>query len=276
MRITRDRLCLYTPPRPSRTTTADIIRCAAELGLGGVELRSFCEELRTADRNEAKVLGALARSLGLKIPCFSAATDLVGRAESDMPRLQRYAEICSELEIPYLHHTVAFDMHAFSLSEEEREERFQRCLEPVLAICEYAARLGVRTLIEDQGYVFNGRVNCQRLCALSDGRIGIVADLGNVFFVDERIEDFIRAMDGRICHAHIKDFLVTTEPTEFYKYRSLGGAYLSDAEIGTGAVDLSAVKKAFADVSYEGMFALEFASVADEHEVERVIERLIN
>lgn len=276
MRITRDRICLYTPSHPSRRTTADVIRCAAELGLGGVELRSFCEELRTADRNEAKVFGALARSLGLKLPCFSVASDLVGKAESDMPRLQRYAEICYELEIPYLHHTVAFDMHAFSLSEEEREERFQRCLAPTLAICEYAERLGVRTLIEDQGFVFNGREACERLCALSGDRIGIVADVGNTFFVDEHPEDFIRVMGGRVCHAHIKDFRITDEPTEGYKYRSRGGAYLSDIEIGTGAVDLSAIKKAFADISYEGMFALEFARIADEDEAERVIERLTN
>ena len=275
MGITRDRICLYTPSHPFRRSMTDIIKCAAELGLGGVEFRSFCEELREPDRKVAKALGQQTRLLGLKIPCFSVPCDFVSDAEGALKRLREYAEICSDLEIPYLHHTVAYAFD-YDISEEERERRFQLCIEPSLAICEYAARLGVRTLIEDQRYVFNGVENCERLCELSSGRIGVVADVGNIFFMDQAPQDFIHGMGKRIVHAHVKDFMRCETEPEVYQYRSRSGAYLSSAEIGKGIVDLGAVKRAFEDISYGGVFSLEFSRVADDKEVVRVLQRILD
>ena len=274
MKIAREKICLYTPPYPRCRTVADLMHLAAGLGLGGVELRGFCDELRTGDREKARELGALARSLGLFLPCFSVSSDFVAAPEKSMEALRGYAEICADLEIPYLHHTVALDPHAFTLSEEERARRFSFGAECALAICDYAERLGVRTLIEDQGFVFNGVGNCARLCERSGERIGIVADAGNILFVDESPEDFIRAMKGRVCHVHLKVFARYTEVPETYRYRSVSGAYLTDTEIGTGDVDLVAVMQAFADISYDGYYALEFSRVFDEGELDRVLARL--
>lgn len=275
MGITRERICLYTPSHPFRRSMTDIIECAAELGLGGVEFRSFCEEMREPDRNRARTLGQQTRALGLKIPCFSVSCDFVNDPEGVLKRLHGYAEICSDLEIPYLHHTVAYAFD-HDISEEERERRFQICIEPVLTICEYADRLGVRTLIEDQGYVFNGVENCERLCELSSGRIGVVADVGNIFFMDQAPQDFIHVMGKRIVHAHVKDFMRCETEPEVYQYRSRSGAYLSSAEIGTGIVDLISVKRAFEDIAYGGMFSLEFSRVADDKEAERVLARILD
>ena len=148
MGIARDKICLYTPPYPRCRTVAEMMHLAADLGLGGVELRGFCDELRTGDRAKARELGALAGSLGLSLPCFSVSSDFVAAPEKSMEALRGYAEICAELEIPYLHHTVALDLHAFAISEEERARRFSFGVECALAICDYAERLGVRTLTQ--------------------------------------------------------------------------------------------------------------------------------
>ena len=274
MKIAREKICLYTLPYPRCRTVADMMHLAAGLGLGGVELRSFCEEFRVPDREKARELGKLARSLGLSLPCFSVSSDFVTAPEKTMEALRGYAEICSDLEIPYLHHTVALEMHAFTLPEEEKARRFAFGIECALAVCDYAERLGVRTLIEDQGFVFNGVSNCARLCERSGDRIGIVADVGNILFVDERPEDFIRAMKGRVCHAHLKDFARYHEEPETYRYRSVSGAYLAETEIGTGDVDLATVMQAFADISYDGYYSLEFSRGFDEEELARVLARL--
>lgn len=273
MIFTRERICLYTSPYPGIKSMEEVIEYAAELGVGGVEFRSFCPELKTADRAAALRLGKLARVHGLRIPCFSVATDFLSDVGA-VERLQAYAEICSDLEIPYLHHTLAYDQHASGLSPAQCEERFQACIEPALSVCSYAERLGVRTLLEDQGYVFNGVDACERMCAISGDRMGLVADLGNIFFVDQRPEDFIRAVGHRVVHVHVKDFSVSYSENEPYKYRSRGGAALADVEIGTGAVDLDASLQALRDVSYDGMLSLEFANNVREGEAERVLRRL--
>ncbi len=274
MKIKREQVCLYTPVYSNRSSAEEIIERAARHGVGGVELMNFCEELSTPDRAAAVRLGKQARANGLRIPCFSAAADIAadpGVVES----LFRYAEICAELEIPYLHHTIAMNLQGYGMTEGEREEAFLRCVEPVLRICDYAASLGVRTLIEDQGFVFNGKENCLRLCALSGGRIGIVADTGNILFYDERPEDFIRAAGTRVCHAHVKDYCFSPTPYgEGECYQTRLGAYLRDEELGHGCIDFVAVKQAFAEIGYAGMYAMELASAKEAAEVDRAIDFL--
>jgi sugar phosphate isomerase/epimerase len=255
----------------------EIIERATLHGVGGVELMNFCEELSTPDMEMAKKLGKEARARGLQLPCFSAAADIYAEPNKMVDMLCRYAEICSQLEIPYLHHTVAlaFERENASLTEEAREARFQACIEPVLRLCDYARSLGVRTLIEDQGFVFNGRKNCMRLCELSDERIGIVADTGNILFFDEAPEDFILAADTRICHAHVKDYKRQATPfAQGSYYQTRLANYLQDCALGDGIVDFTAVKNAFSQVSYQGMFAFELAGVPDAATLDRAIDFL--
>ena len=273
MSITKEKICLYSSIPGNSSSFFDIIHSAHELSLGGVELMNFCEELKTPDMAAAKRLGNEARSYGLNLPCFSVGVDMLEESQKAIEYLCRYAEICSELEIPYLHHTIALSIHAYDITEEEREDRFLRCSEYAIEVSRYAKRLGVRTLIEDQGFVFNGTKNCLRFCEMSNGEIGIVADVGNIMFFDELPQDFIRAMGGRICHAHIKDYLLTDSPQK-NSYKTRLSRYLTDVEIGKGSVSFEKVKKAFEDVSYDGMYSLEFSGVKDISEVHRVINRL--
>ena len=274
MKISREKICMYTPVYSARASAFEIIERAVAHEVGGVEFMNFCEELSTPDREMAKKLGKTARAHGLKIPCFSAAADIYADPAPMVEMLSRYIEICSELEIPYLHHTIALGLDGYSLTEEEREARFSACVEHVLYLCDYAAARGVRTIIEDQGFVFNGQRNCMRLCALSGEKLGIVADTGNIMFFDEKPEDFIRAAGSRICHAHIKDYLVSSRPFEGECYQTRLSNYVKDCEVGTGAIDFAAVKQAFVDVGYDGMYAMEFATVRDAAEVERVLDFL--
>ena len=275
MNISKEHMCLYTPVCSSRASAFEIIEHAAELGVGGVELMNFCDELRQPDRAVAQTIAKAARSHGLKLPCFSAYADIYANTALEIERLSRYAEICSDLEIPYLHHTVAPDLNWHHMTESEREHRFLTCMDAVLELCEYANTLGVRTLIEDQGFVFNGARNCLRLCDLSDERIGIVADVGNILFFDEKPEDFIRAVGSHICHVHIKDYMLSETPFADRKCHATRlSNYLCDAEIGTGKIDFQAVQRAFSDISYNGMYSLEFVPGCDKAEVKRVLHRL--
>lgn len=276
MGIPRDRICLYTPVYSSRSSAFEIIRYAAELEVGGVELMNFCEELQTPDRTVAKTLGRVARASGLILPCFSVYADIDSDPDRTIEMLSRYAEICSELEIPYLHHTIAPDLENCCMSESERERRFTVCTDRVLKLCEYAHTLGVRTVIEDQGFVFNGARNCLRLCACSDEQIGIVADVGNILFFDEKPEDFIRAAGSRVCHVHIKDYeLLDTSAVNGSGYRTRLSHFLYDTEIGTGVIDFLSVEQALSEISYRGMYSLEFVPGCDAAEVQRVLQRLI-
>ncbi len=275
MKIPREKLCFYSSFNPERSSASEIIAAAGRLGLGGVELMSFCEELGTPDMAVARELGRQARALGLKLPCFSVGIDLITEGEAGLERLYGYADICSELQIPYLHHTVALDFVSGDITDGVREERFLLGADYALRLMEYARPLGVRTVIEDQGFVFNGIENCKRLHALSGGGIGIVADVGNILFRGERPEDFIRAFGGEVCHAHLKDAIISDTPRKTgVWYPVSGGRYLSETQIGEGDIDFGAVNTAFRAIGYRGMYSLEFPGGTDEAMAVRTVRLL--
>ena len=250
----------------------DIIELASELGLGGVELMNFCDELKAPDLREAHKLGELARARGLSLPCFSVGIDIISDVEGAMAALRGYAEICHELEIPYLHHTIALDYKCGRLAPDERQKRFDTGATSALILADYCASLGVRTLIEPQGFVFNGFESCDRLIKASGERIGIVADVGNLLFANESPTDFISAMGSRVRHAHIKDYSLSPRSTGYVTVR---GSMIYDCEIGTGDIDLDGALAAFDGIGYGGMYSIEFsADTKDVSEVKRVINRL--
>ncbi len=254
-----------------RSSSYEIIDCAAKFGVGGIELMNFCEELKTPDVKIARAIGKYARERRLSLPCFSVGINAIADPRESTKNLLGYAEICSELEIPYLHHTIALDYKCGRLSNSERERRFNTGMDIALCVADYCATLGVKTLIEPQGYVFNGIEWVDRALKLSGEKIGVVADIGNVLFADTDPVDFIRAMSDRICHAHIKDY---AKSGEGFEYVSEDGGRFYDCEIGCGDIDISATLSAFREIGYQGMYSLEFADADGDDEVARVLSRL--
>ncbi|MBO7659831.1 MAG: TIM barrel protein, partial [Clostridia bacterium] len=178
--IDRKRICLYTPPFAGDTTMMTTIRAAAEFGVGGVELMNFCRELKTSDFETVSFLAGEARKRGLEIPCLTVSIDFLPDPEGAVSVLKRYAKICAALGIGLLHHTIAKDFHCNTISDAEIESRFERCVPAVVEVAEFAGSAGIKTVTENQGFVFNG---AERLLALREwtgGKIGFVADVGNI------------------------------------------------------------------------------------------------
>lgn len=272
MKIPREKICLYTPVVCGDNSMKTTIREAARLGVGGVELMNFCDELRTPDMEAARQLADMARGYGLAIPCFSVAVDILSDPDVAVAKVKAFADICSALEIPLLHHTVASDFRCYDIDDAERERRFGFCAEFALSLADYATSRGVRTVIEDQGFVFNGVKNCDRLCTLSGEKIGIVADTGNIMFFDQKPSDFIRAMGDRVAHAHLKDYRLSKTPSDKC-YTTRLSNFLTDVMIGEGNADFSDVMQAFAEIGYDGMYSLEYSRSVN-CDVEKIIEYL--
>lgn len=274
MKIPREKICLYTPVVHGDNTMNTIIDEASRLGVGGVEFMNFCDELEAPDVVAAKKLASKARALGLKIPCFSVAVDILSDPKTALKTVKAYTDICSELEIPLLHHTVAVDFKtAYAIDDDERRRRFDFCAPFAIELSDYALKRGVRTVIEDQGFVFNGVKNCSRLCELSGGNIGIVADTGNIMFYDEKPADFIRAMDNNVAHAHIKDYRILRTPDGKCFSTRLSN-YLKEVPLGEGDADFDDCLKAFSDIGYNGVYSIEYSRALDIN-IDELIEGLI-
>jgi len=271
----RERVCFYSPAFPGKTSGYDIIEMARRYGARGVEMLGFWDELKNCDYAEAVRLGRYAKSFGLYIPCFSLGTTLVGEnAKEYISLLKRAADVCSEIEIPYLHHTIYMSLSKSEVEGREDDIR-EAGIEAALEVNEYAESRGVKTILEDQGMIFNGVEGYGKALARSSGRIGTVLDLGNIMFVDEWAEDFGRAFASNIDHVHLKDYLrvekTAPQPTQKH-YVTAGGNYLVPCEFGTGSVHFEKVKALLDEIGYSGCFSMEFDRVMDESTLDRSLK----
>ena len=240
-----------------RSSAFEIADFAAKNGVGGVELMSFCDELREPDMVVAKEIGRFVKQRNLAMPCFSTAACLVFEEKEEyIKRLKKYAEICSELEIPYLHHTVA-SFFGRKDSDEERDEFLKIGAESTVKVNEYAKSLGVKTIIEDQGYLFNGVWDFKKFREYTGGVTGTLLDTGNIIFVDQTASEFGEAFRDSICHVHIKDYFYVDPNDEAKAYTSMKGKRFRGCPLGEGIVDFPKVASLLDSINYDGYFAIE-------------------
>lgn len=254
---TQNKFCLYIPPLSSIRSYMEMVDYAADHGIAYLETLNLLD-LSTPDLEFARKLRAYADEKGISFPCVSVGLDLVGDDNRDaIETVKRYAEVARILGSPYLHHTIALNFSDPQLAAQNYDAFFARGIVAVREIFDYAASLGIRTIYEDQGFVFNGRDAFTRFLREVDREVGIVADFGNIQFVDENVEDFIPAFASRIVHVHVKDYLVTDGCAHPGAYCSRGGRYLEGCLVGEGSVHIEAAFKVLQAAGYRGVVSLE-------------------
>ena len=259
------KICLYMPPVSTIRTWKEMVDRCAEHGITQLETLNILD-LATPDLDVARELKAYAAQKGITFPCVSVGINLVGEDRREtIETAKRYADIAKLLGSPYLHHTLCLNFSDPVYVAENQELFYQRGVEAAREVFDYAAALGIRTIFEDQGFVFNGRDMFRRFLSEVDRNVGVVADFGNIQFVDEKVEDFIPAFADRIVHVHAKDYLVSPMPLP-NAYATRGGNYLCSCRIGEGNVQVEAAFQALQAMGYRGIVALEGDPVGPDEE----------
>ena len=263
------KFCLYMPPVSTIHTYKEMVDYAAAHDIKNLEILNILD-FSAPDPNLAKELKAYADSKGISFPCVSVGLSLVDddRREA-IETVKKYADIAKILGSPYLHHTIALNFSDPQYIADNFELFYQRGLEAVREIFDYAATLGIRTIYEDQGFLFNGRKNFGRFLNEVDRNVGVVADFGNIQFADEDVEDFISAFSDRVVHVHVKDYVVTDAASRNKlpgEYTSKGGNYLQGCLIGEGSVHTDDAFRALQTMGYKGFVALEGDPIGPDEE----------
>lgn len=268
----REKICFYSSVLKGQNSSFGIVRSAIEHGVAGVELMNFSDELKTPDMKVAKEIGALAKSNGLALPCFSCGVNFAKDTADNLERIKRYADICSELEIPYLHHTLIMMW--------DGEDQLKRipslmdiAVESALEINDYAASKGVKTLVEDQGYVVNGVERYGEFMKRTDGRIGVLLDFGNIMFMDETAVDFYAAFPD-VKQIHVKDFTISDAPKKNNGHKTVSGKYLDYCDFGEGDVDMKALANMLKQNGYDGYYSIEFLPYNNDGEIRSMLSKL--
>ena len=265
----QNKFCLYIPPLSSIGSYLEMVDYAAEHGIQQLETLNILE-LSTPDLEFARKLRAYADEKGVSCPCVSVGMDLVSEhAQEAIETVKGYADIAKILGSPYLHHTIALNFSDPKLAARNYARYFTQGIAAVREIFDYAASLGIRTIYEDQGFIFNGKENFTHFLQEVDRNVGVVADFGNIQFVDEDVEHFIPAVARQIVHVHVKDYQVTDSSTRGIlpgEYTSRGGRYLGCCLAGQGSVHMDAAFKALQAIGYRGAVSLEGDPIGPDEE----------
>ena len=195
----------------------------------------------------------------LPMVCYSVGVNLFQNPEGER-QLMEQADFAAELGSPFLHHCM------LPWNQPPAEPNFEEALRDVLPrvarVAEYAKSIGITCIYEDQGCYVNGVdgfgaffSRLQQRC--SD--VGVCADLGNILFVNEVAEDFIKAFMPYVRHVHIKDYLQASggvSPGEHWR-QAKNNTWIRPTPVGTGVVDFAACFDLLRQGGYTGNFSLE-------------------
>ena len=252
------KIAIYSAPYPGLESYCDMIDFAAEVGVNALE--GFCHfELSSPDIEAAKRIRDYADKKNVTCPCFSVFADIYHEDPAEKTEwLCRFADVAKILGSPYLHHTVIGDCFDHPGVLAKKEELFESGIKLVRDVTDYAASIGIGTVYEEQGFVFNGVEGFGRFLGEVDRPVGVVADTGNVFQTGDTIADFVSAFGSRVKHAHVKDWaFFLSDPGGYLP--TLDGRFACDVELGKGEIDVAGAVALLKSFGYDGYYALEFS-----------------
>ena len=263
MKKINEKIGFYTPPFPRVQTYLDMLDTAQYFGVSAVEPINFFD-FSVPDKELAKRIKEKADEKNIVIPCFSMYINLAeGEKEDLLQTLKAYADVASILKSPFLHHTIVNEHNEPDKVVPYKKELMKRGIELVREIYDYAGELGIKTVYEDQGYIFNGVENFGEFLSTVNRDVGVVADFGNIHQSKDSIEDFINAFSDRIVHVHLKDVIMKNDNEDGKGLLSLSGLYMNEVQIGKGSVNFEKCIGILKNIGYDGYYSIECGASSD-------------
>ncbi|MBR4073555.1 MAG: sugar phosphate isomerase/epimerase [Clostridia bacterium] len=250
------KISFYSSPFPWIKSYYDLIDVAAEYGISSIE--GFCFfELSVPDIEAARKIKEYSDSKNILFSCFSIYIDLTGDDSKEKIELaKRYADVAAALGSPFFHHTIAPE---FNFTK-DKEKHFKRGIDAVREIYDYSAKIGIKAIYENQGFLFNGVDNFARFLREVNREIKVVVDFGNIYQSDDSLEEFIEAFAKYVCNVHLKDVFITEENIYGTGHPRISGGYMNETEIGKGSVDFEKCIKMLKKAGYDGHYAIEYGA----------------
>ncbi|MDO4740993.1 MAG: sugar phosphate isomerase/epimerase [Eubacteriales bacterium] len=252
--------------RDGRMTMLDVIPKAKEMGFDGVEIVPLTGTIEEK-RELAPKLAAQAKEYGVEIAAYLIGNDfLKNGVDAEVERLKQEVEIAAMLGATKMRHDATAGKDA-----EGNDVAWDDAL-PLLAdgyrrVTEYAAGLGVHTMIENHGYYAQNSWRVKELIeTVGHKNFGWLCDIGNFLCADEDPAAAVKVAAPYAIHAHAKDFHLRCPkrpaPNAGW-FPSKKGTLLRGAIVGHGEVPVDVCLKTLVAAGYDGWLSLEFEGMED-------------
>ena len=250
---------------------ADVIGAAKEAGFQAIEFSTIAVPEGKTLAAYAAALRQEARQVGLPIANYTIGADFLngsgGDLQAEIKRVKGEVDIAEILGAPGMRHDATGGFAAGHTGPKGFDDALPRLAEGCRAVTEYAAKKGIRTMVENHGFFCQDSARVEKLAnAVGHPNFGILADLGNFYCVDENAGQAVGRLARHVFHAHAKDFHIKPgngfNPGEGW-FLSRGGNFLRGAIIGHGDVPLMQALRALKRSGYNGVLSIEFEGMED-------------
>ena len=249
-----------------RMSIMDVLPKAKAMGYEGVEIvrgNQSDEEMRAL----ARQLKAQSDAEGIPIIAYMAGADFLKNGlDRQVDALKREAEIASLLNVKRFRHDSTGGVDADG-KKYTVDEALPIVAEGYRRVTEFAAGLGIHTMIENHGYFFQRSERVKKLVETVDHpNFGWLVDIGNFMCADQDSLEAVKMAAPLAVHAHAKDFHFKEKgsyvPSQGW-FGTAGGNHLRGAIIGHGAVDVKGCLNALRAANYDKWLSVEFEGMED-------------
>ena len=226
----------------------------------GETLPKFAEKLRKeADR------------VGIALANYTIGADFIngsnGDLKAEIERVKEEVRVAQILGVPGMRHDASRGFPAEKKGAKSFDAALPRLKEGCRAVTEYAATMGIKTMVENHGHFCQDSDRVEKLVtAVDHPNFGVLIDMGNFICVDEDPAIAVGRLLPYAFHVHAKDFQLKpgTAPWPGQGWAlTRGGNFRRAAIIGHGDVPVVTCLRAMKNAGFDGVLSIEFEGIEE-------------
>ena len=249
----------------------DIPAKAKEMGFDVVEFSVLKLPAGETPLSFAPKLRELCDRAGIAAANYTIGADFLNGSKGDWKaeaeRLKDEVRVAKILGAPGMRHDATYGYAPAHKGPRGFDDALPVLAKGCRAVTEFAADLGIRTMVENHGFFAQDSSRVERLMnAVNHPNFGWLVDMGNFLCVDEDPAQALGRAMPYAFHVHAKDFHVKSgrnpAPGAGW-FQSRGGNYLRGAVIGHGEVPIVQCLGIMKKAGYDGVLSIEFEGIEE-------------
>ena len=247
-------------------TQLDVVHKAKAMGFEFIEFSGLSTPSEVTLEAFAHQVRDTCAEIGLPILNYTIGADLLNGSNGDwkaeVERLRGELAIAKILGVVGMRHDATRGYSADHVGPRGFDDALPTLIKGCRAVADYAADLGIRTMVENHGFFCQDSERVEKLVnGVNHPNFGLLLDMGNFLCADEDAQKAVGRTIPYAFHVHAKDFHVKSgsqaDPGTGW-FRSRAGNYLRGAIIGHGEVPISACIGIMKRAGYDSTLSIEF------------------
>ena len=240
-------------------TQYSTIDSAKNIGFETIEFTELIPHNGMTKKEYARLLKEHAKERNIEISAYLIGANMLKTDESsrkaEIKRVCEELDVAAELGVKLFRHDIGGEAKGFDLA-------IPQIAENVLEITKYAETIGIKTMSENHGYVFQNGERMEKLVnAVNHPNYGLLCDIGNFLCLNEDPVPEIIKIAPYTIHVHAKDFLINKKDicTDGVRcYKSKAGFVIFPMPVNEGSVPVRQCIEILKNAGYDGCINIEY------------------